>query len=159
MNEKFLIDDINEVRDDAYVALEKKCGDNFSEVLSDKAVDVLAVANIATTFTIDNETKQILTQVFTDTLNETEINKILTTDKQTLNNMLNAAKQLNEYVKDDNMRISYANDTELENAAYTKQQISELTNYIEQQTQQITRESAPEQKAVQKERKHNTIDF
>ena len=159
MNEKFLIDDINEARDDAYVALEKKAGDSFFEVLSDKAVDVLAIANVAVTFTIDSETKQMLTAVFNDTLNADEINKILSTDKQVLNEMINAAKQLNEYVKDDNMRISYADDTELENAAYTKQQIAELTNYIEQQTQQITKESAPEQKQQTKERKHNTIDF
>ena len=162
MNEKNLFqnDIIDDARSDAYEVLTKKCGQYFDEKLTDKAVDTLAVAAVAVAYSINNETKQILAEAFNDTLNADEINKILTTDKQTLNEMLNAAKQLDELVKEDTLNESIGMDAdELRDAAYTKERIEELTNYIEQQTQQITAESAPQQKQQTKERKHNTIDF
>jgi len=152
-----------EVVDNAYIALEEKFGDmlHINEVLAEKTVDTLAIAAVTITFKMDNETKQMLSEAFKSTLSENEINKILSTDKQILDNILDAAKQLNVLLKENdlNTRITLTAG-ELEDAEYTKDRIRELTNYIEQQTRTITNvESAPTQKTVQKERKHDTIDF
>jgi len=160
-NKKFFTDYITDSAvDSAYILLEEKCGESFAEKLSDKAVDTLAVAAVVTTYVMNNETKQLLTESFSDTLNADEINKIMSADKQTLNKMLNAAKELNEYVKDDNLCISYTCETELDDAEYTKDKIREITNFIEQQTQRITNTtSAPEQKQQTKQKNHDIIDF
>jgi len=160
-NKKFFTDYIwDSALDSAYATLEEKCGEAFAERLSDKAVDTLAVAAVTTTYVINDETKQLLAESFSDTLNADEINKIISTDKQTLHNILNAAKELNEYVKDDDILVSYTCETELDDAEYTKNKIREITNFIEQQTQRITNvESAPQQKQQTRERKHDIIDF
>jgi len=165
MNTEKLYADYNyEIVDNAYATLEERFNDNMlhiGDVLAEKVVDTLAIAAVATTFRVDNETKQMLTEAFGSTLNENEINKILSADKQTLNEMLDAAKQLNTLLREDdlNTRITLSSD-ELQEAAHTKERIREITSFIEQQTQRITNTtSAPEQKTAQKERKHDIIDF
>jgi len=153
-----------EVVDNAYATLEEKFNDNMlhiNDVLAEKVVDTLAIAAVAVTFTIDSETKQMLAEAFKSTLSKDEINKILTSDKQTLDEMLNAAKQLNTLLREDdlNTRITLKAG-ELDDAEYTKERIRELTNHIEQQTQRITNvESAPEQKQQTKQKNHDIIDF
>jgi len=152
-----------EIVDNAYITLEEKFGDmlHIGDVLNEKTLDTLAIAAVTITFKMDNETKQMLTEAFKSTLNKDEISKILSSDKQILNEMLNAAKQLNVLLREDdlNTRITLSAG-ELEDAEHTKDRIRELTNHIDQQTQRIINtESSPEQKQQTRERKHDIIDF
>jgi len=153
-----------EIVDNAYAVLEERFGDNMlyiNDVFGEKTLDTLAIAAVVTTFKVDNETRQMLTEAFRSTLNKDEINKILTTNKQTLNEMLDAAKQLNTLLRENelNTRITLSAG-ELDDAEYTKDKIREITNYIEQQTQRITNTtSVQQQKQQTKQKSHDTIDF
>jgi len=137
----------------------------INDVLDNKTVNVLMLANIAANENLTAADKQELQKAFSHVLNEKEFNAILRADKTTLNEIVEAAKELNTLAEEDelNTRITLENDDELEDAAYVASRIKELKKYIEDEIQSIFRtadKQVDKTKQIEKTKtKEMTIDF
>ena len=160
-----VFDDVEayEIYDCAQVMLEKNFNSNnlyLYDELNKKIVDTIIITNIVLNFKITDEDKKMIFKAFNDTLSETQISKIFLTNKEILKNIFDAAKELNKLIEQDDYYSRFRlDDFELEDAAYTKERIDELEDFLEEETQKVIETKSLQKQHNQKERKHDIIDF
>ena len=152
----------------AQIMLEQKFNSDMlyiNDVLDSKTVDILMLANIVANENLSTADKQALQKAFSHVLNEKEFNAILKSDKATLKDIIEAAKELNTLAEENELdtHITLADEVEHENAAYAVTRARELKGYIEDEIQSILKTADKQiDKTMnrQKEKKKEmTIDF